>query len=100
VADAAIFAADAMDHFFARLTEDVPDLVTDGAKFIDMLQNIDDAEKQAAIREAIKPLVGDMFVTPKEIGEVIGWLAAMIANAINISMHEGIDIDDINRFMY
>jgi len=100
VADAAIFTADAMDHFFTRLIEDVPDLVKDGADFLQMMQEVDDNDKHTAIRAAIRPLVGDMFVTPKEIGEVVNWLAGMVANAINISMHEGIDIDDINRFMY
>lgn len=100
VADAAVFAADAMDNFFAAIEENAPDVIQGGEKFMKMLQNLPENEKHAAIRAAIRPLVGNMFVTPKEIGEVITWLANIIANAINMALHEGIGKDDINRYVY
>jgi spore protease len=65
-----------------------------------MLNMLEDVDKHAIICNTLSPCVGNMFVTPKEIGEVVGWLSNIIANGINMAMHKGIDKDDINRFMY
>ena len=100
VADAAVFASDAMDEFFSCIESSAPDLIQGGEGFLDMLKSLGDNEKHAAIKTAITPLVGNMFVTPKEIGEVVSWLANIIANAINMAMHEGISREDINRYVY
>jgi len=100
VADAAVFAGDAMERFFASMEESTPELLEGCDNFLRMLADISDEDKYAAIRAAIRPVVGNMFVTPKEIGEVVAWLAGMIANGINAAMHEGIGREDINRFVY
>jgi len=100
VTDAATFVNDTMDLFLSEMSENAPESVKDGANFFRMLQKLEDGDKYAIIRNTIEPYVGNMFVTPKEIGEVVGWLANMIANSINMATHEGIDMEDINRFMY
>ncbi|MCL2397882.1 MAG: GPR endopeptidase [Defluviitaleaceae bacterium] len=100
VVDAAIFATDAMGLFLHQLAEEAPDAVGSGLSFIQTLENLEDSDKYAAMHAAIDPTVGNMFVTPKEIGEVVGWLSNIIANAINMAMHKGIEREDINRFMY
>jgi len=100
VADAAVFASDAMERFLVSMEESAPELLEGCDNFLKMLADISDDDKYAAIRAAIRPVVGNMFVTPKEIGEVVAWLAGMIANGINAAMHEGISREDINRFVY
>jgi len=100
VVDAATFVNDTMDLFLNQMSENTPESLKDGAEFFGMLENLEDRDKYAVIRNTLSPLVGNMFVTPKEIGEVVGWLSNIIANAINMVVHEGIDKDDINRFMY
>jgi spore protease len=40
-----------------------------------------------------------MFVTPKDIDAVVNRLAGIIANALNIALHPGIDASDINRYL-
>jgi spore protease len=40
-----------------------------------------------------------MFVTPKDIDAVINRLTNIIANALNMALHPGIDASDINRYM-
>ncbi|MCL2573859.1 MAG: GPR endopeptidase [Defluviitaleaceae bacterium] len=100
VTDVATFVNDAMDLFLSEMSESTPESLQDGAKFFDMLQKLEDRDKYAIIRNILQPYVGNMFVTPKEIGEVVGWLANIIANSINIATHEGISREDINRFMY
>ena len=100
VVDAATFVNDTMDMFLNQMSENAPESLKDGAEFFGMLENLEDRDKYAVIRNTLSPVVGDMFVTPKEIGEVVGWLSNIIANAINMVIHEGIDREDINRFMY
>ena len=38
------------------------------------------------------------MVTPKDVDAVIESLAKIIANGINIALHEGISMDDINKY--
>ena len=100
VVDAATFVNDTMDMFLAEMAQDMPQELEDKAAFYKMLNALDERDKHTIIRNTIDPLVGNMFVTPKEIGQVVAWLSNIIANAINLAMHKGIDKDDINRFMY
>ena len=96
--DAVVFANDTMDLFLSDLAANIPD--NGSGNLSNTLATLIDLEKHSAIRNAISPCVGNMFVTPKEIGEVVGWLSNIIANAINMAMHKGVDRSDINRFMY
>jgi len=100
VVDAATFVNDTMDLFLSEMSGNAPESVKDGADFFQMLQTLEDEDKYNIIRNTLNPMVGNMFVTPKEIGEVVTWLANMIANSINMSTHEGVEQDDINRYMY
>ncbi|MCL2377018.1 MAG: GPR endopeptidase [Defluviitaleaceae bacterium] len=100
VVDAATFVNDVMDLFLSEMSASTPEGLKDGADFFKMLKQLEEDDKYAIIRNTLSPHVGNMFVTPKEIGEVVSWLSNMIANGINMAMHEGIDRDDINRFMY
>ncbi|HQD51509.1 MAG TPA: GPR endopeptidase, partial [Defluviitaleaceae bacterium] len=96
VVDAATLVNDTMDHLIdAMLKEANPD-----KEFYKMLKNLNEQEKYQLIREVLNPYVGNLFVTPKEIDSVIDRLANIIANAINIALHPGIDLKDINRFTY
>jgi len=100
VTDAATFVGDTLDMFLAHMAHDAPGHLKDGAAFLEMLDNLDEIDKRNIIKNTLDPLVGNMFVTPKEIGEVVKWLSNIIANGINMAMHKGIDKDDINRFMH
>ena len=82
------------------MAQDAPDSLKDGAALFAMLSELEDADKRKIIKNTLEPVVGNMFVTPKEIGEVVRWLSNIIANGINMSMHKGITKDDINRFMH
>jgi len=100
VVDAATFVNDTMDMFLSQMAESAHEDLMDGINFFKMLEKLDEKDKYTVIRNTLNTMVGNMFVTPKEIGEVVAWLSSMIANAINMAMHDGIDRDDINRFMY
>lgn len=95
VVDAATLVNDMLDHLIhAMLSE------ADEPEFYQMLQRLSHQEKYHLVKEVLYPHIGNMFVTPKEIDEVIEYLSTIIANGINIAMHPGITPEDINRFKY
>ena len=51
------------------------------------------------IRKAVEPEFGDMIVAPKDVDNIIDDISSVIANAINISMHRGITLNDIDRYV-
>lgn len=66
-----------------------------GNEFYEMLSKVDKDEKYQLINEILNE---NMFVTPKEVDAVIERLSNIIANGINIALHQGIRQDDINRY--
>ena len=95
VVDAATLVSDMMDHLIDSMLEE-----TEDQEFYQMLERLSKQEKYLLVKEVLYPHVGNMFVTPKEIDEVIEYLSSIIANGINIAMHPGITVEDINRFKY
>ncbi len=96
VVDAATLINDTMD----RMLEEMIAQTKQGSAFYQMLHSMDTDEKYKLIVEILDPYVGNMFVTPKEVDAVVNRLANIIANAINIALHPGITMEDINRFAY
>lgn len=91
----------------ATMTSDIIDMTIDafsrqshkGGEFYQMLKELKDEEKYTLIREILEPYNANMIVTPKEIDEIITNLSQIIANGINIALHPGIDLKDVNRYV-
>ena len=41
----------------------------------------------------------NVLVTPKEIDQLIDDLSIIIANGLNIALHPGIELKDVNRYI-
>lgn len=96
VVDAATLVNDTMDRMLGQMIENA----TEGSEFYKMLNNLDSDEKYQLIIDILDPYAGNMFVTPKEVDAVVDRLANIIANSINIAMHPGITVEDINRYTH
>lgn len=96
VVDAATLVNDTMDLMLSDMIEQLPE----GFDFYNMLIELEEQEKYCLVKKILDPYVGNMFVTPKEVDEVMNRLSNIIANALNIALHPGIDKEDINRYMY
>lgn len=96
VVDAATLVNDTMDRLLAEMIAQTEK----GTPFYEMLDNLDPEEKYQLIVEILNPYVGNMFVTPKEVDAVVDRLANIIANSVNIALHPGITMEDINRYTY
>lgn len=95
VVDAATMANDAIDLVIDDMVKQSPT----GSEFFKMMKSIDRNEKYQMIQEVLSPGVGNMIVTPKEIDDIIDRVSKVIANGLNISLHQGITLNDVNRYV-
>lgn len=91
----------------STIANDTIDLVIDelikqskeGTEFYNMLNDLNESEKQTLINEILSPKLGDMVVTPKEIDLMIESLCKIIANGINIATQPNLTLENINKFL-
>jgi spore protease len=95
VVDAATMANDTIDLVLDSMIEQAKQ----GSEFYNMMKSIDRDEKYGMIQEVLEPYVGNLIVTPKEIDEVVRKIAKVIANGLNIALHQGITLNDVNRYV-
>lgn len=96
VVDAATMANDTIDLVLDSMIKEAPR----GTDFYNMLKSIDRNEKYQMIQEVLQPYVGNLIVTPKEIDEAIEKISKVIANGLNIALHQGITLNDVNRYVH
>lgn len=95
VVDAATMANDTIDLVLDSMIKQSPQ----GSEFYNMLNSIDRNEKYMMIQEVLQPYVGNLVVTPKEVDEAVDKIAKLIANGLNIALHQGITQADVNRYI-
>lgn len=96
VVDAATMANDTIERVIDALLKESEK----GSQFYNMLMDTAEEEKYTLIKEVLDPYAENMFVTPKEVDAVIDNLVNIIANSINIALHPGINLEDINRYKF
>lgn len=95
VVDAATMVNDTMDLIIDSMMKEAKF----GSEFYEMLVELSKEEKYSLIREVLEPFMPNTIVTPKEIDELIDNLSIVIANGLNIALHPGIDLKDVNRYI-
>lgn len=94
VVDAATLVNDTMD----RMLEEMAHHAEKNTPFYEMLRSMEGEEKYELITELLDPYAENMFVTPKEVDAVINRLSGVIANAVNLALHPGITMEDLQQF--
>ncbi len=94
VVDAATITGDTIDMIVKNLRESAQE----SKPLYKMLTTIEEEDKYELIKQALSDNIGDFIVTPKEIDRVIEDISSVIANGINIAVHQGITLDDIDRY--
>ena len=94
VIDAATIAGDTIDI----LLEDLRQNAQESGPLYKMLSMVANEDKYMLIKEVLYEGYGDFVVTPKEVDTLVGRVADIIANGINIALHEGITLEDIDRY--
>lgn len=95
VVDAATMANDTIDLVLDSMIKQAPQ----GSEFYNMLKSIDRNDKYQLIQEVLRPYVGNLIVTPKEVDEAVDRISKVIANGLNIALHQGITLQDVDRYV-
>ena len=91
----------------ATIVNDTLDLILDslkteakaGSEFYDLLSKISSDEKYALIQDVLNPFMKNVVVTPTDIDELVDDLSIIVANGLNMALHPGIDLKDVNRYI-
>ncbi len=94
VIDAATIAGDTID----KLLEDLRQNAQESGPLYKMLSMVANEDKYMLIKEVLQDGYGNFVVTPKEVDTLVGRVADIIANGINIALHKGITLEDIDRY--
>ena len=95
VVDAATMVRDTMDLIIGSMK----DVATEGTDFYSTLEQVSTEDKYELIKEVLEPFMPNVVVTPKEIDLIIDDLSIIIANGLNMALHHGIDLQDVNRYI-
>lgn len=79
----------------SKLTEEhMPDTEKRQA-FLGMIGTLSEEDKRALIKEVLTPTGHNMMVTPKEVDGFMIDMSHLLANGINASLHETVDVDNL-----
>jgi spore protease len=95
VVDAVTITSDAIDLLVQRLEQEVP-----GNGMTKLLGNFDEREKKQLIFELLQPLGHNLMVTPKEVDTFVGDIANVLANGLNVALHDAITMEDAGSFTH
>lgn len=95
VVDAATIAGDSIDWVIRRLKNEMQS----EQPLYRFLNDLEGEDKYGLIRESIAPAFGNFIVAPKEVDSVIEDISKVIANGINIALHKGITLSDVDRYV-
>ncbi len=94
VIEAATVVSDTMDMIVENLKQNA----MENEPLFKMLSVIAEEDKYSMIKQILSPNHGDFVVTPKEVDSLVEDVSGIIANGINIALHEGITLEDIDRY--
>lgn len=95
VVDAATIASESMHRVILKVKEHAQA----NSEFYRFLQELEQTERYELVRESIRPAFGNFIVAPKEVDAIIDDISDVIANGINIALHKGIGLEDIDRYI-
>lgn len=95
VVDAATIVNDTMEELINQIKRN-----TNGTgEIMDAMIQMTDVEKYKLIKEVLYPYVGDLFVTPKEIDEVIERISDIVSMALNRTLHPDMEYEEIRSWL-
>lgn len=95
VVDAATMANDTLDMLLGQFLRQAKP----GSEFYKILQDVGKDKKYILIQEILRPFIGQLVVTPKEIDSLIESISRTLAGGINLALHPGIEYDEVSTFL-
>lgn len=95
VVNAATMARDTIELIIDSLKE----LSGDNKEFYRLLGTLSSEDQYMLIEEALGTSMSNIIVTPKDIDVLIDDFSIILANGLNMAIHPGIDLKDVNRYI-
>lgn len=70
------------------------------SKMMGMIGTLSDKEKRQLIHEVLSPLGQNLIVTPKEVDTFIEEIGNLVANGLNSSLHQAVDLDNVQAYTH
>jgi len=96
VVDAATIANDTIELIVNNLEEHAKQ----NEPLYKMLSVIEEEDNMPIIKQALSPAIGNFIVTPKEIDEAVMRLSRIVADGINLALHNGITFEELELYRY
>lgn len=87
---------DAIEMVIEELSENIKP----GSEMERLINTMDQDHIDSVINEVLAEGLGDLVVTPKEVDILIDDVCRIIGNGINLAIHRGLSLEDINRFLH
>ncbi len=95
VVDAATIVNDSLD----MILDSLKDEADKGGDFYRMLKDISSEEKYSLIQDSLNPYDQNLIVSTTDIDSLIDDMSIIVANGLNMALHPGIDLKDVNRYL-
>ncbi len=95
VIDAATITADTLQTVMNEMLNSVQK----ESEFYRQLSSLDRDEQYTLAKEALSSNMKDFIVTPKEVDHMIDKISKIVANGINLALHENINLNDIEAYV-
>lgn len=95
VVDASTMAKDTIDMVISHIKKKIGN----NEHINKLIEQINTESKTNIIGEALEPYLGDLTVTTKQIDTVTEKMSKILANGVNMALHKGINLSDIENFM-
>ena len=92
VVDAATIVSDTIEYLQDTMK-------AQGGIQMHIFQNFSEQEKYQLIQEVLKPNIGDLYVTPKDMDAVAQRLGNVIAGALNMVLHH-LEPEELKEYLY
>lgn len=86
-------AIDLMHNHFAQQTSNTKEI-------LGLLDNLQEQERLALVKEVLNPVGHDLLVTPKEIDQFIEDIANIIASGLNAALHDAVDKSNVGAYTH
>ncbi|MBP3888788.1 MAG: GPR endopeptidase [Cellulosilyticum sp.] len=95
VVDTATLVSDTLSEIAKLMAKEA-----DHSPLFDILKEASHDDHYHLVKEALGDEIKELFVTPKEIDEIMEYLSSIISNGINIAVHPCMTLKDINKYTY
>lgn len=96
VVDAATIAKDT----FEIILENLSNNAKDNLPLFKILSVLKQEDNESLIKNALSPSCESLIVTPKEIDETVIRLSKILSDGINLALHNGLRLSEIELFKY